>query len=329
MITPIELPLSRSFVDDNEPRVIRARLKQIVRSLKFTWHEGSYAFRIEGPDTSYHAADPDLAEVLSEFDLTINLGSCFDYRSRRDKYDLCFEDCWSGYFISDELAKNDKDLILIHLDDHEDMMPTFLTWTPDGVFNLATGRLFNPKRSHDWVEAIKSGCVSIGDFITPLYFAGCKVHVRHLNNLPEDSSQPSQIVRAPCSYPEVTNYQFASLQKVSTNIRNGDGTYRAGDDPESLLKDLPEGKVILHIDLDYFINDFNGNIGTSAIASQCEMRRMAKVKLSRFFTAIKPLQSRLQRCVIATSPGFCSVRHWNWLLKELGAGLPAGLSKMR
>ncbi|MFC6670939.1 hypothetical protein [Marinobacterium aestuariivivens] len=278
----IELPLDPGFVSGNTPDTIRARLRQIVRSLKFAWDENSCLLRILGPDTGYHAADPDLPGLLKTQDPPMDLNDLFHYRSRQEHYDLCFEDCWSGYFIADELAKSKDDLVLIHLDDHTDMMPSFLLYTDEGLVNPASGRPFDPQRSEDWTNAINAGCVSIGDFITPLLYANRKLHVRHLNNVSASSAQPRKLLRASCFYPEIPEFRFASLKQEEGDLQHADGSYLAGTDPERVLANLPRGQIILHIDLDYFINDFNGNVGAAATASHSEMRQLALLKLNLF-----------------------------------------------
>ncbi|WP_162816513.1 hypothetical protein [Halomonas sp. BN3-1] len=325
MNTAIELPLDSDFVATHAPDDVRARLQQIVRSLRFTWEESSLLFRILGPDTGYHAADPNLLAFLKEQNPPMHLSDLFNYRSQRAYYDLCFEDCWSGYFIAGSLNKCDSNIILIHLDDHTDMMPTFLTDTGSGLINPATRRSFDPQCPDDWAAAINAGCVSIGDFITPLLYSNRKVHIRHLNNAPITEDRTFQILRAACAYPEIPGYRFASIKKVGPEAKHSDGSYLEGSDPEKLLSQLPSGKIILHIDLDYFINDFNGNIGapSPSPASLHEMRRLAQLKMCRFFSIIKPLALHLERCIIATSPGFCSASHWKWLLEQLEDGLVA------
>ena len=54
---------------------------------------------------------------------------------------------------------------------------------------------------------------------------------------------------------------FASLsinrQALSTS------TYLQTSDPRQCCSDMPNGKLAVHIDLDYFVNDFNGNPGNA------------------------------------------------------------------
>ena len=81
--------------------------------------------------------------------------------------------------------------------------------------------------------------------------------------------------------------------------------------------DLPEGRVIVHVDLDYLINDFNGNPVTGYSLPNPDLTAVACSKLDSFFDAMSAIAPRVDRWIVATSPGFCSAFHWPWLLAQL------------
>ncbi|PSJ45599.1 hypothetical protein C7H85_09435 [Zobellella endophytica] len=255
------------------------------------------------------------------------MNDVFLYRTHQQYFDLCFEDCWSGYFITKALSGYTGDIVLLHLDDHTDMMPTLLAQTDTGLMNPVTARIFDPSHPADWISAIKTGCISIGDFITPLFHSGRRIHVRHLNNSSPGHASPVPVSRAFCSYPEIPGYRFATLTKEENSSPGADGSYLAGPDPFTLFEALPAGKVILHIDLDYFINDFNGNVGALPPLSPKELYLRAQGKLASFLKALTPLQPRIELKIVATSPGFCCALHWNGLLQELRHGLGSFLNE--
>ena len=87
--------------------------------------------------------------------------------------------------------------------------------------------------------------------------------------------------------------------------------------PESLLDRSSSDWTIVHIDLDYFINDFNGASRGPGYIPSPALRTMAAVKLDRFFVALAKADIQVDRWIIATSPGFCSAYHWEWLLREI------------
>ncbi len=298
---------------------MESALRSIVRSVKFELPEAGSSVRLLGPDMSYHAVDPYLAKVLPSFKENMGLDDILFFKSQGTLYDLCFEDSWSGYFIAEQLCKlgSEKDLVLIHLDDHMDMMPTLLVRSEEGLTDPATGRLFDPAASKDWDTAISSGCVSIGNFITPLYYSGHNIHVRHLNNTNDSSYQLRDVKRQSVCYELIPNKQFAAICKTDSECRDKVGSYLEGSSPEQVLKSIPQGCVIIHIDLDYFINDFNGNPRTGNYVPDPDMVITARHKINQFFDTLCRLAPLVDRWIIATSPGFCSAYHWHWLLAEI------------
>jgi hypothetical protein len=311
------ITLTRSILNAYPRGEIERRVRRIVRSVRFELLEREGAMRILGPDMSYHGADPCLLAGLQTLRAGLTSDDVFDFRSRRPNFDLCLEDSWSGYFIA-EHAPAKQDLILIHLDHHTDMMATLLERSEHGLGNPATGESFDPASSSDWQTAIHSGCVSIGNFVTPLYYLDGSTHVRHLNNFATSTHRLYNVTRESCRYDLIPDRVFAGIRKKTGGWDRSAGTYLGGPDARSVLHELPPGHVVVHIDLDYFINDFNGNPGDAAPACEVAPRSSALHKMERFFTALDDAGVSVAQWIVATSPGFCSARHWDWLLSEIG-----------
>ena len=83
------------------------------------------------------------------------------------------------------------------------------------------------------------------------------------------------------------------------------------------MGDMPRGRVFVHVDLDYFINDFNGNIGQIPVLSDAQLRQRAQQLLDDFVAGLREKNIQVERWIIATSPGFCAAKHWAWLLEKL------------
>jgi hypothetical protein len=176
--------------------------------------------------------------------------------------------------------------------------------------------MFNPTSSSDWEAAIYSGAVNIGNFITPLYYSGCNIHVRHINNSIE-CDELCYVSREPCRYELIPHKQFAAIAKSSSSRPESVGTYLAGSNPERVLDGAPRAWTLVHIDLDYFINDFNGASRGENYTPDPMLRIEAQKKLNRFFESLAKLNRAVDRWLIATSPGFCSGCHWKWLLSDI------------
>ena len=127
-----------------------------------------------------------------------------------------------------------------------------------------------------------------------------------------------QIVRSPCQYRLIPEKQFAAIAKRNSASPSVVGAYRAGSNPEEVLQKNSLGRTIVHIDLDYFINDFNGASRGAAYIPDRKLRIKAEDKLKYFFDALINANIRVDRWIVATSPGFCSAYHWEWLLSSVG-----------
>jgi hypothetical protein len=146
--------------------------------------------------------------------------------------------------------------------------------------------------------------------------------VRHLaDGWPEEA--PTGLRRDSLRYPLTGDLRFACLGQSPAATASKD-TYARNADPRRLLDDLPTGLLLVHIDLDYFVNDFNGNPGTHTIDIDREHRLLVIARMELLFEAIASTGRPVARWIVATSPGFCAYRHWSWLLQELGTRIAAG-----
>lgn len=232
---------------------------------------------------------------------------------------------WTGYFVAERYARAPLPdaLTLVHLDDHTDLMSTLLVPSEHGLVDPTNGNRFDPLSPADWQAAIRSGAVGIGNFVTALYYASFPLHVRHLNNVPCSDYRCYDVIAGRHAPRPVAGLGFAAARKCPAPSPQRLGTYRGGRDPAQVFEALPPGRIIVHIDLDYFINDFNGNPQPGEVNTGTDAREAASKKLDAFLAVIQPHASRIDRWIVATSPGFCSAYHWPWLLGEIERGIRA------
>lgn len=312
----IPIPLDPSFILRHGTAQTEAELRRIVCSVKFELLEKENAVRLLGPEMSYHEADPYLQKRLDE--MFVGRQEVLTYMSRDESLDICFEDSWTGYFIA-ELngeARRGEGLTIIHLDDHTDLMATLLCVSDCGLVDPTSGALFDPMCSSSWRMAIHSGAVNIGNYLTPLYYSDKPIHIRHLNN---GSGQGAffWIAREPCRYDLFPGRRFAAIAKLNSPGPDVVGSYYVSSSANDVVRIQPSTRAVIHIDLDYFINDFNGASRGATYVPDPALRDNATKKLEGFFGALANSDIIVERWIIATSPGFCSAYHWKWLLKEL------------
>lgn len=305
-----------------------ARLQAFAKSTRVRVSCDSLRLCYAGSDLSHHAADPDLgayefSKPVKECDLSD--ADYANFHCQLEKYDICLEDSWSGYFIARRLAerRTSEPLLLIHLDDHTDMMPTLLSFERGGLHDPHTVRCFEPANPADWSSAIGCGAISIGSWLTALYYLDQAVHVRHLthgHNRLDDGAHV--VVPRTISISGLPHARFVAVDRQSASAGSSLGTYRSGSDPAALFDGLPEGRMLVHVDLDYFVNDYNGNIGAQPELPIGRLRKRASARLDAFLEAMQRHGICPERWVVSTSPGFCSVRHWPVLLAALAKAIP-------
>lgn len=310
-----------------DPSGLRRDLERLLGSTAFEIDPELTRLRLRGADTRYHALDPELAATVRGWGLH-DPGAIATYRRETPHFALCLEDFWTGWFLADCLSRWSavEPLVLLHLDDHADMMPTLLQEAPHGHVRIpGADATFDAASPSDWEAAIALGAVTIGNHLTPLvhHAAGrAGVHVRHLRPSPDPdwAGVPRGMRPVFRSYDLVPGPGFAAVEPVrgDSNV-----TYLETADTRAWLSDLPRGSVIVHIDLDYFLNDFNGNPGSMPISLTNADRRMVTCRMTRAFAALTETRRPVERWIIATSPGFCAARHWDWLLSELAPRIRA------
>lgn len=297
---------------------VQKKLQQFARSTKIEVNRNNGRLSLHGTDLAHHKADPHLDKNLNTFAFPIDIENYAECHVSLTKYDFCLEDSWSGYFVAKQIERGceGESIVFIHLDDHTDMMSTLLLMHEGVLIDPHSNSIFDPSDTRDWVNSIKGGAVGIGSFVTALYFLKQSFHVLHLNHTNESSSQlairPKRI-----THPLLPRARFASLDKDTEKSSKPIGTYSAAKTATKLLRDIPKGRVIVHIDLDYFINDYNGNIGSVPEGTEKTRRKNALSLINDFFDRLEMEEIKVERFIIASSPGFCSSAHWGWLLEEV------------
>jgi hypothetical protein len=294
----------------------RTALAAVMGSTVFDFASDARSLRMLGQDRRHHELDPWLGHGLAR--LGVAPEAIPTYRRRGPRFDLCLEDSWSGWFLAPTLGSlaPDESLVLLHLDDHADLMPTLLVRQGPGTArDPAAGRAFDPRLPEDWEMAIGSGAVTIGSWLTALVAVGPPraIHVRHLRPAGASMFPEFRTLRAgTVRHALLPGYAFVAAARDGA----ARGTCRAGSDPVETLAELPAGQIVVHVDLDYFVNDFNGNPGTAPTEPD---RAAVLGRMDRFFAALRATRRPVRQWIVAASPGFCCARHWPWLLAALAA----------
>jgi hypothetical protein len=313
--------IAPSFAAARARATLAADIGKLIKNVDIELDEAASTLQVLGPKRTYLSADPFLEQGLRSLVPKPVAAQIGQYRCRQPNFDFCLDDCWTGWFIaSADYAARERGIVLIHLDDHTDTMSTLLWVEENRLTDAITRQPFDPFRPDDWESAIDSGAILIGSFITPFFHTGCALHVRHLTDRPlADQTLPVDPIAVDCAALRCAPFAAISVGGPARTLSSR--SYRASTSPAALLADLPDGVLVIHIDLDYFINDLDGDLDDppllTAPIDDNDARARALAKLDRFFEEIERTGRDVEHWIVAASPGFCCARHWDFLLGEL------------
>lgn len=297
---------------------IRQELLPLIRSNFYSIDIDQLSVFIDGPDTSYHNLDPYLEMGLRYFGLDPETDNAGLFWSSGDAFDICMEDSWCGRFLAAHLqtAPGDAPLNIIHLDDHTDMMSTLMV-SGQPLINPLTDRIFRPTDPADWDDAITSGAIGIGSFLTAFYALNRPVHIMHLRD-GVTAFEKYQVLPSVRTHELLEDASFFDIRlNQEADLTGRTQTYSSSSQITDLLKGTNSRRCVVHIDLDYFINDFNGNPVESGYRPDASLQSTAEQKMKVFFDGLQQFDMQIDRWMIATSPGFCSGHHWQFLVENL------------
>lgn len=176
---------------------------------------------------------------------------------------LALNDCWSLLSWSALLADPDIDfkrINLIHLDSHTDLnSPRISLHGEDQWVDILTGQAFSVREPLSVVSAIKSSAIGIGSFICPLIASGIDVNLYHLSDKSQFRYEPGEYSLDLELSKNDPIFDSAIRPSLLVGQSTSTSTYALSDNLAELCASVDERyPTLLHIDLDYFNNRFDG-----------------------------------------------------------------------
>ena len=278
--------------------------------------------------------DPELSTGLRWWSASHRLTGITDIPfsfSRRRGFQISLQDAWTLLAWSEWLQTGSGTvppvLTLLHVDDHDDFMPPRLLAAHGGWHDAITGETFDLHQPVRVMSAIRSGAVGIGSFMAPLLHYCPEVHVRHLcaTEYASQRKGPHQVhpvfaqdaVLAPGTpRPALEVHPDYALTLEGTRGH----PYLVTDDLKLWLHDLPAGPVLLHIDMDYFNNRFNGDSDWRSVEARHDPALTEILeRVDQLFNALdeSKVSGRIVDCAVALSPGFFPAEFWEPAVERL------------
>jgi hypothetical protein len=245
----------------------------------------------------------------------------------RALYDTWTLHSWSQWLARRAMRAGDAPIIL-HVDDHRDLAPPRLYRDATGFRDAISGERLDLSQPDAVERAILSGALGMGSFLTPFLHAFPQSQVRHLCQPPKVrqtadfrivlETRPDDLLDAGAPRPAV--------KLASDPGSRGPGTYRATCHVESWLEGLGDAPILLHIDMDYFNNRYDGDTDWTS-RSEILDPPLSDVldKVDEMLEALRrsDLATRIEDVVIAFSPGFFPAEFWEPADARIAAGLAA------
>jgi hypothetical protein len=270
------------------------------------------------PNDAARHVDPKLAEGLAWWDGHLERSDMALSMRRSGRILSTLYDSWTLHSWSEWLERvgpQTEPIVVLHVDDHRDLGAPRLFLEPVGWRDPLTGLVVDLAQPHSVASAIRSGAIGMGSFLTPFLHAFRTTEVRHL-------CQPPKAVDTRDFRIELTQVQDTLLDPgafrpavdlLPVARETGPGRYRVTPDLSDWLQGIGPGPILLHIDMDYFNNRYDGD------SDWLDRRRKLDPPLASLLEKIDALvdalkgaglASRLEDVVIAYSPGFFPGEYW-------------------
>ncbi|MFN3465005.1 MAG: hypothetical protein ACK4X1_13100 [Terricaulis sp.] len=273
--------------------------------------------------------DPRLDEGLAWWGDGVKRESMALARRRDGKVLRSLYDSWTLHSWSEWLARQPQPpshLTILHVDDHEDILSPRLFEANSEWVDPISGKTVSMRDPSSIRSAIESGAVGMGSFMTPFLHALPCCDVRQLRQPPktratEDfdvvlTSTPDTLIAPGNPRPSI------KLQKRERGV--GAGRMRITADMDDWLTDIQDGPVLVHIDMDYFNNRYDGDSDWERNVEPLDAtpEEIARV-IDKMADALRSRQliERLEDVVIAFSPGFFPAELWAKADEQLNASL--------
>lgn len=287
---------------------------------------------LERPYSWDYYVDPLLEKNTDDYGVS-NASTVFKFNSVEENYFLCFNDCWTYYSWSLWYRlfclynEKPKRLKIIHADAHTDFMTSLLF--SDTKNNLCSYWNNNPiscSNPNTIRDSILNGSVHIGNFFAPFLFEMSKldieVHVYHLVPKEVDIKIPDGPLYISKEKDSILCPGLSLLNIVSDTkvTREKECCFYKQVLDISEIELEKDDVTLLHLDMDYFNNRFDGDSNwLSRESIYNPSLSIVKRKIKDLFAKLEAKLdgNSIENTTIAFSPGFFPSELWKSSLETI------------
>ena len=288
-----------------------------------------WLIKLKWTDDAYRYIDPRLNKGLRWWEPGISYAEMATARRRQGRvlytlYDTWTLESWSHWLSNTTRSSNTP--TILHIDDHRDIDSPRLFLNSDGLYDPITDHKVDLMLPTSVTQAIESGAIGMGSFLTPFLHKVPNADVRHLCQAPKCmGTQDFHFLT--CTRPDDLLNLHAirpAIDLIPSSAGASPGGYRYTNSLVDWLEGICDGPILLHIDLDYFCNRYDGD--SDALVTPKPLNPPLSVIKARIDALGRAMQDagvleQIDDIVIAFSPGFFPAELWGVVSSYLMAAL--------
>ena len=281
---------------------------------------------LQWPDSFEYYVDPKLKEGLLWWHGNTPPVKIPFLRKGDEFYQEALNDNWSLYAWSLWLKKRQlhnalpREVVIIHVDDHRDMMSPLLRLQSQQLIDPINQLHMNLLSPSSVENAILSGAIGIGDFITAFLHHMDRVYIKHL----DFRKIPTPIEEKKIFLDTYEDDFWAKGKRLQTRLLPFDckensttmiekGVYEKHHNIEELLSSIPNIPVLLHVDMDAFNNRYNACSDWNKNSTSHDLNQTEVIeKIDELFAQLIEFQviQKIENIALCLSPGFFPGEYW-------------------
>lgn len=290
--------------------------------------EGDYVqLSLEWPSGIERHVDPELQSGLDWWGRGVSRATMWSAAYRDGPILTSLYDTWTLHSWSEWLARTPvqrvKDVVLLHVDDHRDLGSPRLLVRDGALVDAITGELFNLCHPESVRSAINSGAIGMGSFMTPFIHEFPAAQVRHLCQPPKGHRTTASRL-LPITVAD-TLLDLGSERPAIDYLPDyavSQGSYLVTPDASIWAKGIEGRPALVHIDMDYFNNRYDGDSLWQERKEQLDPDLSSIfVKIDELLDALAMSGVEIDDVTIAYSPGFFPAEYWQIADQRLRTGL--------
>lgn len=262
----------------------------------------------------------DLSDGLKQLGIEVDTISDYCYITANSC--ICLSENWLPYgwrviIGEDSIAQKTA---IIHIDDHSDLMEPFISFESGKYRNILTNQTSDALNTHFLKNAIDTGAITIGSMLTTIVYSLQHFNIYHLKRNVEE-------LRTGIEKRTFSDNIIPNCKRIGIDFAENkkDSSYFLTSSINKVMHNLQgEEQCILHIDMDYFNNRYNGSTSwkQDQIGNDYPLDEQ-KAKMIEIIKCLKTINSAIpiKYIMIGLSPSFYPSEYWRNGLQFLLKGL--------